>query len=96
MGIDRDYESKKVELENLLNSGMIDLEMYKKEIEILNRKIKSRDERLKAEENNKKKQKIEIRLVTIILVVCFSILIIGTFARRWLGMEKVRGSKQLQ
>ena len=33
MNKDHDYEAKKVELENLLNNGMIDLEMYRKEIE---------------------------------------------------------------
>jgi cytochrome c-type biogenesis protein CcmH/NrfG len=87
MGRNQDYESKKVELENLLNNGMIDLEMYKKETEILDRKIKVRDARLEAEEKNKKRQKIEGRLAVLILVVCFSIFIIGIFARRWMGME---------
>lgn len=87
MGRNQDYESKKVELENLLNNGMIDLEMYKKETEILDRKIKVRDARLEAEEKNKKRQKIEGKLAVLILVVCFSIFIIGIFARRWMGME---------
>ena len=79
---DHDYEAKKVELENLLNNGMIDLEMYRKEIETLNRKIKSRDTRLKAEEDRIKRQKIEKKLAIIILIVSFSILFFNILGKR--------------
>ena len=89
MNKDHDYEAKKVELENLLNNGMIDLEMYRKEIETLDRKISSRDKRLKAEEDRVKKQKIEKRLAIIILIVCFSIFIFGTFGKRRLCIKKI-------
>lgn len=76
-----DYESKKVELENLLNNGNIDFEMYRKETELLNRKIRNRDKRLKAEENRIKRQKIEKKLTIIILIVSFSILLFNVLIK---------------
>lgn len=89
MGRDHDYESKKVELENLLNNGMIDLEMYRKEIELLNRKIKNRDKRLKAEEDRIKRQKTEKKLAIIILIVSFSILLFNVLGKRKFDWEKL-------
>lgn len=89
MNKDHDYEEKKVELENLLNNGMIDLEMYRKETEILERKIRNRDKRLKAEVNRVKTQRIEKRLAVIILIVCFSIFIFGTFGKRRFRKKRI-------
>ena len=89
MGRDHDYEAKKVELENLLNNGMIDLEMYRKEIELLNRKIRNRDKRLKAEEDRIKRQKIEKKLAIIIIIVSFTILFFNVLGKRKLDWKKL-------